>query len=116
MKKRQLVCWRGFGRIFLTAAVKLPLRLSGLVANPFKSPCCDEANNQKIVSAETCRVLPVVAFLVGSLKCHIEQGTFLGLLTPNAGTDGTMADGVDGFVIGGTSCCLIFHDVCFVTF
>lgn len=71
---------------------------SGLIADPLESPCGDQAHNQQIVAAETAGVLPCFSILVGPLEGDVEQGTFVGLLAPDARADGTVTDFVDGLV------------------
>ena len=80
-------------------SLRLRLRLSGLVANPLESPSGDQADNQKVVTAETGGVLPGVPVLVGPLEGDVEHGTFLGLLVPDAGADRAVADFVDGLAV-----------------
>jgi len=91
--------------------LKLAFSLSRLVANPLESPCGDQAQNQEIIAAKTRRVLPRVFVLVGPLEGDVEQGTFVGLLVPDARADGTVTDFVDGLVVCCTGLCLAFHDV-----
>ena len=79
--------------------LRLALWLSGLVANPLESPCGDQAHNQEVVAAKTGGVLPCVSVLVGPLEGDVEQGTFVGLLAPDARADGAVADFVDGLAI-----------------
>jgi hypothetical protein len=86
-----------------------------LVANPLESPCGNQAHNQKVVSAEIGGVFPVVSVFVGPLKGDVEQGTFVSLLAPDAGTDGAVADFVDRLAVGFTNWGLIFHGCfCFI--
>ena len=92
--------------------LRLALWLSGLVANPLESPCGNQAHNQEVVAAETGGVLPVVSVFVSPLETDIEQGTFVGLLAPDARADCAVADFVNGLVVGFASWCLIFHHVC----
>src|ERR1035437_694134 len=75
--------------------LRLAFWRSRLAANPLASPCGNQADNQKVVAAETCRILPDVSFLVGPLERHIEHGAFFGLLAPDARTDGTVTDFMD---------------------
>ena len=79
--------------------LRLAFWLSGLVANPLESPCGDQAHNQEVVAAKTSGVLPCVSVLVGPLEGDVEQGTFVALLTPDARTDGAVADFVDGLAV-----------------
>ena len=100
-------------RLLSRQQLKLTFRLSGLVANPFESPCGDEAHNQEVVSAKTGRVLPSVSVFIRALKGDVEQGAFVGLLTPDARADGAVTDFVNGLVIGFigyTGGGLIFHE------
>ena len=80
-------------------SLRLRLRLSGLVANPLESPSGDQADNQKVVAAETGGVLPGVAVLVCPLERDVEHLAFVRLLTPDAGAHGTMPDFVDGLTV-----------------
>ena len=89
----------------------LRLRMSWLIANPLESPGGNQAHNQEVVASETSGMLPCVSVLVGPLEGDIEQGTFVGLLAPDTGTDSTVANLVDGLVFGCADRCLIFHDV-----
>lgn len=73
--------------------------LSGLVTNPLESSCGDQAYNQEIVTAKTGGVLPCVSVLVGSLEGDVEQGTFFGLLAPDARADDTVTDFVNWLVV-----------------
>ena len=77
----------------------MPSRLSGLVANPLESSGGDQADNQKVVAAEACGILPSVAVLVGPLEGDVEHLAFICLLAPDAGADGTVADFVDGLTV-----------------
>ena len=77
----------------------MPSRMSGLVANPLESPSGDQADNQKVVAAEACGILPGVAVLVGPLEGDVEHLAFIRLLAPDAGADGTVADFVDGLSV-----------------
>ena len=79
--------------------LKLAFWLSGLVANPLESPCGDQAHNQEVVAAKTGGVLPRVSVLVGPLEGDVEQGTFVGLLAPDARADVAVADFVDGLAV-----------------
>ena len=85
-----LVSRQSFGSTF---------RLPRLDANPFESPCGDQAHNQEVVAAKTGGVLPCVSILVGPLEGDVEQRTFLALLAPDARADGTVTDFVDGLVV-----------------
>ena len=80
-------------------SLRLAFWRSRLAANPLESPCGNQAHNQKVVAPETGGILPGVSFLVGPLERHIEHGAFFGLLTPDAGAHGTMADFVDGLTV-----------------
>ncbi len=82
-----------------------------MVANPLESPRGDQADNQEIIAAKTCGVLPRVSVLVGPLEGDIEQGAFVGLLVPDARADGAVTDFVDWLTVWCTSLCLVFHDV-----
>jgi len=79
--------------------LRLAFWLSGLVANPLESACGDQAHNQKVVAAKTGGVLPCVSFLVGPLEGYVEQGTFVGLLAPDACANGAVTDFVDGLAV-----------------
>ena len=81
--------------------LRLTFWLSGLVANPLENPCGDQAHNQEVVAAKTGGVLPCVSilFLVGPLEGDVEQGTFVGLLAPDARADGAVTDFVDGLAV-----------------
>lgn len=91
--------------------LRSPFRLSGLVANPLESSGGNQAHNQEVVATETGGVLPVVSVLVGPLETDIKQWAFVGLLAPDAGTDGAMSDFVNGLVVGFADWCLISHAV-----
>src|ERR1035437_1762310 len=80
-------------------SLRLRFRLSGLAANPLESPCGDQADNQKVVAAKTGRVFPGVAILVGPLERDVKHLAFLGLLAPDAGASGPVADFVDGLIV-----------------
>ena len=80
-------------------SLRLAFWLSGLVANSLECPCGDKADNQEVVAPETGGVLPGVSFLVGPLERHIEHGSFFGLLAPDARTDGTVTDFMDGLTV-----------------
>jgi len=77
----------------------LAFRLSGLVANPLESPGGDQADNQKVVAAEACGILPGFAVFVGPLEGDVEHLAFIRLLAPDAGADDTVADFVDGLSV-----------------
>jgi hypothetical protein len=79
--------------------LRLPFRLSGLGANPLESPCGDQAHNQEVVAAEAGRVLPGVFLLIRSLEGDVEQGTFVGLLAPDARAYEAVADFVDWLAV-----------------
>ena len=96
--------------------LSLAFWLAGLVANPFESPCGDQADNQKVVTAKAGGVFPGVSVPVGPLEGHIEHGTLVGVLCPDAGADGAVTDFLDGLFIGITDRCLIFHDLFFCLF
>ena len=68
--------------------------------NPLESPGSDETQNQEIISAKAGRVFPDFIVQVGALKRNVEHRTFVGLLTPNARTDESVADFVSGLVFG----------------
>ena len=80
--------------------MRLPIRLSRLIANPFERPCGDQAHDQEVVSAKTGRVLPSVSVLVRALEGDVEQCAFVRLLTPDAGAYGAVTDFMDRLVIG----------------
>jgi len=88
----------------------LTLRLSGLVTNPFESPCGNQAYHQKIVSAKAGRVLPVASIFVRALKGDIEHTALVRLLTPDTRTDEAVTDFVNRLVIGFIGR-LVFHNV-----
>ena len=92
-------------------SLRLRLRPSGLVANPLESPSGDQADNQEVVAAEACGILPRIAVLVGPLDGDVEHLAFIRLLAPDAGADGAVADLVDGLIVRFTNRRLIFHDV-----
>ena len=83
--------------------------LPGLAANPFESPSGDQAHNQEVASAKARRVFPGVSVFVRPLEGDVEHETFFGLLAPDAGAHGTMADFVNGLVVRCTDRGLIFH-------
>jgi hypothetical protein len=91
--------------------LKLRFLLPRLIANPLEGSCGDQAQDQEVVATKTGGVLPGLSVLVGALKGDVEQGTFVGLLAPNARTYGAVANFVDGPIVRGTGLCLIFHDV-----
>ena len=93
--------------------LRLAFWLAGLVANPFESTRGDQAHDQKVVTAKTGRVFPGVSVPVGPLEGHIEHGTLVGVLCPDAGADGAVTDFLDGLFVGITDWCLIFHDLFF---
>ena len=70
-----------------------------MVANPLERSCGDQAHNQEVVAAKTGGILPGVSVLVGPLEGDVEQGTFVGLLAPDARADGAVADFVDGLAV-----------------
>ena len=80
-----------------------------LSPNPFESPCCNQAQDQQVVSAKAGGVFPCVSVFVGALKGDVEEGAFVGLLTPDARADEAVADFVDGLVIRRTGRGLISH-------
>ena len=90
--------------------LRLAFWLAGLVANPFESSCGDQAHDQKVAPAKGGGVFPRVSILVGPLEGHVEHGTFVGVLCPDARADGAVTDLVDGLVVRITERCLIFHD------
>ena len=77
----------------------MPLRMSGLVANPLESPGGDQADNQKVVAAEACGILPGIAVLVGPLEGDVEHLAFIRLLAPDARAHGAVADFVDWLTV-----------------
>ena len=91
--------------------LRLAFLLAGLVANPFESPCGDQAHNQKVVTAKTGGVFPGVSVPVGPLEGHVEHGTLVGVLCPDACADGAVTDFLDGLFVGITDRCLMFHDL-----
>ena len=60
--------------------LRLAFWLAGLVANPFESPCSDQADNQKVVTAKTGGVFPGVSVPVRPLEGHVKDGTLVGVL------------------------------------
>jgi len=79
--------------------LRLAFWLTGLVANPLESSRGDQAQNQEVVAAKTSGVLPCVSVFVGPLEGNVEQGTLVGLLSPDARADGAVADFVDGLAV-----------------
>ena len=80
-------------------SLRLAFWRSRLAANPLESPCGNQAHNQKVVASKTGGVLPGVSVLVSSLECHVEHGTFIRLLAPDARAHGAVADFVDGLAV-----------------
>ena len=79
--------------------LRLTFWLSRLAANPLESPSGDQADNQEVVAAEAGGVLPGFPVLVSPLEGDVEHGAFLGLLAPDAGAHGAVADFVDGLTV-----------------
>ena len=90
---------RGLAVMINRQSLRLTLRLSGLVANPLESPSGDQADNQKVIAAETCGILPGVPVLVGSLEGDVEHLAFIRLLAPDARAHGAVADFVDWLTV-----------------
>ena len=57
------------------------------------------------------RVFPGVAVFVGPLKGDVEHGSLPGFLPPDACTDGTVTDFVDGLGMGSGRLRAGFHSV-----
>src|SRR6185369_7594650 len=96
--------------------LRLGFWLAGLAANPFESPCGDQAHDQKVVTTKAGGVFPSVSILIGPLEGHVEHGTFVGVLRPDAGADGAVTEFVDRLSAGITDWCLIFHGLFFCWF
>jgi len=71
-----------------------------LAANPFKGPCCNQAQHKEVAPAKTVRRFPFLAIIVGALEGDVEHRVFVGFLPPNAGADDAVAHAVDGLVPG----------------
>jgi hypothetical protein len=98
-----------------TLCVEPDFLLLRLAADPLKGPGGNETDDQEIPTPETGRVLPGFSVHIGALNGDIEHRPFLGLLFPDAGGYGAVADLMNGLVACFGIGDLVFHVFCLVT-